>query len=552
MTRFDRPIGRVWRRLRVQRFLSIWVVCLAVGLLLAAGVLAADRLSMSWNLQGPWWMSIAIGAGLATSIAAALAIFTGPSRVDAALAIDREFGLNERLSTALTLPENLRETPAGRALVDDAVKHVDQLDLGSKFGLTAPRRAWLPLVPAALAVLFAYLPEGLIPAANAALQADQKLKNVDPELARRVLTSIGKKLEQHRKSLEQSDLEATETGKLIAQIQDQLDKLAKAPPADRRQALADLNKLAESLKEQRKQLADSEQVEKQLQQLKDLGMNGPADEIARELAKGDFAKAAEKMQELREKMAKGAMSEGEKQDLQKQLGELQKRINEVANQEERRKQLEEARAQGKISEELYQQQKQKLDQQAQAMKGLQDLSKKLAEAQKQMAAGDMKKAAETLGQGQQQLEQMAQNGQELEALESALADLQDAKDGLNGDAVNQLGESLEGMNSLGQNGNRPGNGNGMSRGRGQGDRSEAPDNTNGYDARVRQQITKGVAILGGFADPSKQIRGESLAEIQGSVETAAGAAAQAFTDQKIPNESKRHVLDYYDKLRTGE
>ena len=551
MKEFDRPIGRAWRRLRIQRFLAIWVVFIAVGLLLAAGALAVDRLS-SLELPGPWWAAVAIGAGAATAFAALLAVVTGPSRVEAALAIDRKFGLDERLSTALTLPESLRETPAGRALVADAVRHVSQLDIRSHFGLSFPKRLWLPAIPAAFALLFAYLPEGLLQSALASGNKAAESKRVDPQTARKVLASVGKKLQERKEALAKAELGETQTGKLMAEILKKVNDLSKAPPADRRQAMADLNKLAEFLKERRRELEDGDQIRKQLEQLKDLGRNGPADEIARELARGDFAKAAEKMQELREKMAKGEMSPQEKQELQEQLKTLQKRIEQVANQEERRKELEEARAKGQISEQTYQEQKQKLDQQAESMKGLKQLAEKLSQAQEQMASGDMKKAAETLGEGQEQLERMAQNGEELEALESALADLQDAKEGMAEDSLNRLGEALEGMQGLGQNGMRPGNGNGMGRGRGQGDRGEAPDDTNAYETRVRQQITKGVAVLGGFADPTKQVRGESLAEIQGSVEAAAGAAAQALTEQKIPNESKRHVLDYYDKLRTGE
>jgi hypothetical protein len=201
--------------------------------------------------------------------------------------------------------------------------------------------------------------------------------------------------------------------------------------------------------------------------------------------------------------------------------------------------------------ENYVQQMAKLQQQAEEMQKLAQLAQQLAQAQEKMTAGEMQKAAEALGMSQEQLEQMAQAAQELEALDSTLADLQDAKNGMAGDGMNQLGDQLEGMGSLGE-GNRPGNNNGMGRGKGQGDRAEAPDSTSAYDTKVKQQIGKGKAIMTGLADPSKQVKGESILADQATVEAAAGAAAEALTDQKIPSESKHHVSDYFDKLRKGE
>src|SRR3981081_4542683 len=98
----------------------------------------------------------------------------------------------------------------------------------------------------------------------------------------------------------------------------------------------------------------------------------------------------------------------------------------------------------------------------------------------------MKTAAETLGMTEKQVSDMAKNVQELESLDSAMADLQDAKNGMTGDGLNQLGDALDGMASLGS---RMNNGNGASgRGRGQGDRPEAPDQTAEDKTSGRQKI----------------------------------------------------------------
>src|SRR3954470_334048 len=128
----EKPIGRVWRRLRFQRFLSAAVWCWGGTLALVAVLIAVER-GVGHPLPGPGWLPFAIAGSVGLAVAAVFALAGGPTRIDAAVAIDRVFHLNERLSTALTLPGELRESPAGRALVADAIKHVATLDLGSEF-----------------------------------------------------------------------------------------------------------------------------------------------------------------------------------------------------------------------------------------------------------------------------------------------------------------------------------------------------------------------------------------------------------------------------------
>ena len=153
----EKPIGRVWRRLRFQRFLAATVWCWGGSLLVLAGVLAGAK-GLNHRLLGPDWLPFAIAGGVGLVAAGLFALVSGPSRVDAAVAIDRVFHLNERLSTALTLPGELLETSAGRALLADAIKHVSDLDIATEFAPKLPRRAWLPLVPAALVVGLVFVP----------------------------------------------------------------------------------------------------------------------------------------------------------------------------------------------------------------------------------------------------------------------------------------------------------------------------------------------------------------------------------------------------------
>ncbi len=144
---------------------------------------------------------------------------------------------------------------------------------------------------------------------------------------------------------------------------------------------------------------------------------------------------------------------------------------------------------------------------------------------------------------------MAEQLREIEALDGALADLQDAKNGMTGDGMNQLGESLGGlgMNTSGMNGQN----NGMGRGRGEGDRPEAPDATASYNTKVKQQLGKGEAVMEGFAPPSASMKGQSVIDIQGDVEAAAGLSAEALTNQKVPRNIEKHVRGYFDQINKG-
>ncbi len=541
MRELEKPVARVFHRLRGQRFLAAlvwsWAVCLAI----VAGVIAGEKLT-NRSLPAPDWVPFAVAGGLGLVVAGMIAAFTGPSRMDAAIAIDRVFHLNERLSSALTLPEDLRETPAGRALIADAIKKVTDLDVAAEFGLRMPRRAWVALIPAAVAVMLLFAP-ALVPAIVQAKNTEA----VDTKAMAKQTQALSKKIASRTESIDKQKFPEAE--KLLAAIQKKSDELAKAPPAAKDKLMVELNALSDALKDRQKQLGSPEQVNRQLQHLKEMGSQGPADEFAKDLAKGDFQKAAKELQKLQEKLASGKMTEAEKKALKEQLGEMSKKLHELANLEQRKKQLEEARKNGGLSQQQYEREMEKLNEQAKGLKQLQQLAGKLGKAQEAMQKGDMKQAAAQMGMSQEQLQEMAKQLEEMQALDGAMADIQDAKNGMTADGMNQLGDDL---NALGLNmRNRMGNGFGMNRGRGQGDRPEAPDETATYKAKVNNQIVKGKAVLQGFTTPGKTVKGDVKIEIQAELEAASGSYADALSNQKIPKNVERHIRSYYDQLNKG-
>lgn len=549
MRELDRPIGRVRRRLRWQRFLGSLVWSLAGALAVATVVLGVERYS-GRAIPGPDWWPFAAAAGLAALASAAVALLRGPDSTDAAVALDRAFGLNERLSTAITLPDDLRETPAGRALIADAIRHVADLDVGARFGLKLPGRAWVPLVPLALAGLIVLGPDWSRQLASA---RGPEAAATDPATARKEVakqsTALAQKAAERRAEMDKAKF--AEAEKLLAQVEKAAQELAKAPPAKKDEALVAMNKLTDALKERQKQLGSPEQVNRQLQQLQQMAGDGPADQFMKELAKGDYAKAAQELKQLKEKLAAGKMTQKEKEALKQQVADMAKQLEKLANLEKRKEQLEAARKNGGLSQEQFDKEMAKLNDQAKKLESLQKMASQLQKAQDAMQKGDTKQAAEALGMSQQKLEQMAKDAQEMQALEGAMADLQAAKDGMSGEGQegdgNQFGDSF---NQLGQGGRRNGEpGEGRGRGVGEGPRPEAPDNVASYNTRSKNQYGKGQAVIEGTAAPTAQSKGTSQITIQGEVEAAAnGATADALTNQKIPKSVEKHIRGYFDQL----
>ncbi len=539
MRELEKPIARVFRRLRYQRFLTAlvwsWVITLAV----VAGMIAAEKL-VNRSIPVPDWAPFAAAGLVGIVVAAGVSLATGPSRLDAAVALDRAFHLSERVSSAFSLPEDLRETPAGRAVLADALRKVADLDIAAEFGLRLPRRAWVVLIPATASLLLLFAP-ALVPQIA---QAKTSLL-VDSKALAKQTEQLTKKIASQRQAIDKEKF--PEADKLLAQIEKKANDLAKAPPAAKDKLMVELNSLTDALKERQKELGSPEQVKRQLQQLKDMANQGPADQFAKELARGDFTKATDQLKKMQEKLQSGKMTEAEKKALKEQLGEMAKKLGDLANMEQRKKQLEEARKNGGLTQQQFEREMEKLQEQSKSLKQLQQLASKLDDVQKALQSGDTKKAAEAMGMSQQQMQEMAKQLEEMQSLDSALADVADAKSGMDPDGSNQLGADMMGRNM----GQRLGTGQGFGRGRGQGDRPLAPDDTATYTSKVKQQLKKGKAVFQGLTTATKTVKGDTVIDVQGEIDAGTGSVADALSNQKIPKNLEKHIRSYYDQLNKG-
>jgi len=116
---------------------------------------------------GPWALALAIALLTAGVVTGALfGLLKRVSPADAARLADREFGLDERLSTALEWAERDDRTQLVDALVVDAVARVEAVQLRQVVRRILPRETRLLPVPVVLAAILAWAPPLPLPTAS--------------------------------------------------------------------------------------------------------------------------------------------------------------------------------------------------------------------------------------------------------------------------------------------------------------------------------------------------------------------------------------------------
>src|SRR5262249_46788777 len=249
----------------------------------------------------PEWLRWAVAGGcvgVGAVLAVVLAVVRAPSRLAAALSLDEKFNLRERVTTPLTLPQELRSTAAGQALLEDVTQRVAKIDVAEKFPV---RMSWQAvLVPAAgvllaLVALF-YQPNTNQANANSVEEGKQPVANA---------TEIEKKKEKlAKKPTEIKPGEPQEKSEKMKEIDAELDKIVHKPSTNKeqlRQLAKDMTDLEADMKKREKELREKSTALKE--QLKNLGrMNkdgkneGPAKELEKAMEKGDYNKAIDEVE----------------------------------------------------------------------------------------------------------------------------------------------------------------------------------------------------------------------------------------------------------------
>lgn len=553
MEEIRRQVGRARRRLVLQQFLAVFGWSLFVSLLLAAIGLAIPRLwAIGVNQQAWDWSWIGGGLGVGLAMTGLWTYLIRRSRLDAAIEIDRRYGLKERVSSTLALTSEERDSEIGKALMTDAVRRVERIDVREQFGVSPTWRILLPLAPAIAIAALCFLPSAAMKQASATPEQSAEIK-------KQIKTATQKLQAKIRESQKKSEELGLKDADVLKEINKELDKLANKDTADRKDAMLKLNDLAHEIEKRKQELGGAEKMRKELDKLKDIA-KGPADKMAEALKEGDFGKAQEEMQKLKEELKNGTLSKEDQEKLAKQLEQIKDKLQQAAqDQQEARERLqqeiEKKLAEGNIGEAAkLQQQLDKMTQNAdQQQKLMQQLAEKLGQcAECLKEGGDTKQAMEQLDKLAKDLQSMQDQLEQLDNLQDILDQLADAKDAMKCEKCEGAGcAECQGGNG---DSDKRGKGKGdfaKNRGQGEGLRDEEQTDTSKYNTRVAADPKAGESVrIGDAGGPNKA--GKTLEAIKEEIQTALAKEPDALEDVTLPRDQREHAKQYFDKIRKGE
>jgi len=552
-----------------------------------------------------WWAGASV---LALSIASLIAWLRRPSALQAAVEIDRRYRLRERCSSALAIDQDQLKSPFGQALLSDAEKQINRIDLRDHFPIRpAPQWAWVALPLAACLALF-WVPDAQ-PSAGQAMASSATKKSTSVKNATEpILKTVQKKLQEAQ---EQGDLEAIDEYK---RIEEQIKKLQSKAELGAKEAIADLNEIRKELQDRKESLGDSTQMKKALETLKDLDQ-GPAENMAKALQEGDFEEAKSEMEKLIDAMKSGKMESGETEQLQKQLEQMKDALQEAKQKrqdliQEARNELDNAQRNGDIEKTASLRKKlEKLQEGEKMNQAIEKLQEQLDKAQKAMKDGDNSSASDAMQEIQDQLQQLSEDQLAADDLEKMMQEIEDAKQSAKCEECQGEGceecqgkgskqdsksgsPSNTGGNKSSSKGSKKGQGQGKEDGEGQGDedgqdqgnkssgkgkgkskgkgknedgqpgegdgegqgignRDEKEAGFKEYDAQVRDKMRKGEMIPGQKVG-GKNRKGVTREEVRDAVKAAEPDDPDAIENIELPKAQRDQLREYFDSLRGGK
>jgi hypothetical protein len=534
---------------------------LVAGIMGVLFVVAEKLLALNWGII--FGLEILILAGIIAGIV--VWRFTRPTWMTLALLLDKRAELRERISSIPALQAN-QDDPFARAALEESRLAVKNVKPARYFPIRAPRRSFFTLGVWGLTVAgWLVLPQGDLLGRRLAKE-QQEQKKVQIEQARIETKTAVKKVRQLSDKMNKD---------LLGDLQDPLAEAeaTKNPQQARQQAVrqvADLRKRVEQVRAE-PEFGGLEQMERKLRQLRSPD-NGPAREMAQQMAKGDFGKAAESLRQLQNKLLAGEMNDQQRKELAEQLESLSQQLQKLAQQQWKMenelkqngldpslakdlKKLEQALKKSKLSEA----QKKKLMQSAKAnlaaCKKCQGLSNAMQSASENLSSGMNASSAS---------QAMSEIGEKLDELE-ALKEQMELADATLKDLEKSMGELAEGMGECpgckGQgcsmcNGKGPWReGESLSRsmgmggpGAGQGHVAESKKtDTKEEKTRAKSKTGQGPVIASWYIQDS-QVKGESVREFSATARSAAQQADESMEEQHVPREYQNVVKRYFSQL----
>ncbi|QDU76666.1 hypothetical protein Pan97_37210 [Bremerella volcania] len=553
METLQKHIRKAQWRMILQQFVGRLIICLSVSLTLAAIAVILPKL---WPLgiDRSVWMWSWIGGGAAVGLLTTIVwtYLSHTSALAAAIELDIRFGLKERVSSSLSMDEQSRQTQWGQALMEDATRQVERIDVNDRFPV---RSGWNGLAPVAIivgALLIAlFVPDAVLDPNTVEANPAQ----LDPEqtkVVKKTADELRKELKERKEKAEEKGLKEAED--LFKKLEEGTKDIAKKDKVDQKETLLELNDLAKELKKRRDELASSEEFKKKLEMLKDMLKGGLAEELAKAMQKGDLQKALDAMKDLQNKLNNGDLSKEEREALAKQLEEMGKKMEDIAKAHEDAKkalqqQIKQAQQAGNQAEaERLQKQLDQMGMQDAQMQRMQQMGNQLSKASEALQNGQQKQAADQLNQMANEMQDLQAQLDELEMLDEAMDQMEMAR--------NQMCKACQGgkngmmgqMGQMGRMGQQPGNG--LGQGQGQGDRPEEENETGAYDSQVRADPKTGRGVIVDYVD-GKNRAGQTLIEIKSAMESESSLSSDALTETRLSKDHQENAQEYFDMVREG-
>ena len=337
MEEINKKITVARRRLMLNLFLKIGAWAVFAGLLVIAIGIAVPKI---WHLSAldsteasQFWNAgwIIGGAVLTILVAAGITIAKRSSFTDVAIQVDERFKLKSRISSAVAMTTQQRESNAGIALAKDAHHQAEVLDISDQFQIQPRWSMALPLIPMLLVGGLLMLPNATLDQQTSNMTA--KTKVGEDSQVKSAVEELKKKVREKKltKGLDNIDLD-------FEKLQKSLDDPSnKNKEETRKNALVKLNNIKKQIQEQQNKMGSSKDFKNALNKLKDVG-EGPAKKLSDAMQNGDLNAAKKAIKDLAKKLQNGKMTKAEKERLAKDLQEMAKQLKDIAQQQaERRK-----------------------------------------------------------------------------------------------------------------------------------------------------------------------------------------------------------------------
>lgn len=301
-------LTRLRWRLRLRSGLNFlqrtfWMACLAGALILLAGRI--------WPMEGIRIVALA-PIGLWGAVALAILLLRPFSKMQVARKVDQELGLKERISTCLAF--NNPEIDLTRRSFDAQLLEQMNADALAAVRTVDPRHCfparfeWRRVATGAIllisALLFAFLPNPMD-----LILAEQKA-------VAQAAREQAQKIEDLKKEIEKTAALSPEEKEKLLQRLEELARQLQNNPGDREQALADLNRAEQAIREQLDPSAATRKAALEAIAARLQAMTG----LQKNERLGDLQSASEDLAKLAAQI--GQMTQEQRDQLAKDLGQL--------------------------------------------------------------------------------------------------------------------------------------------------------------------------------------------------------------------------------------